>query len=278
MAPFIDAADAAVRAADPGARVVFHALNNWPMRKVAAARQVVTYIQVYSPHRTYRDLRDLIVGALSLSLEKPVVLGALLDPATGSGALLLLFAVIHACGGYQLLLGEGDGILASGYFPDYARLGSDVLPSVTAYHDFIVRYGPWMHRAPAEDVSETHAGGVTEDYSFEGVPTNSSGLPGHVWTIVREHEGLVSIQLVNLLASDGLWSQPQPQPPVVTNLQVTCRVLEPVSAIYVASPDWTGGSLIPVTFETDVDPQMGGVVRFAVPRLEVWNMLLLVVG
>jgi len=132
FAPFINAADAAVRAVDPDARVVFHAQNNWPTRKVSGAGQVVTYIFVYSPHRTYRDLRDLIMGALSLAPHKPVVLGALPDPGIGNDALLLLLAVIHACGGYQVLLGEGHGVLTTGYFPDYARLAGEVMPSIRA--------------------------------------------------------------------------------------------------------------------------------------------------
>jgi len=278
FAPFIDAADATIRSANPDARVVFHAHNNWPTRKVSGAAQAVTFIYAHSPHRTYRDLRDLIKGALSLSPEKPVVIGALPDPAIGNDALLLLLAVIHACGGYQVLLGEGDGVLTTGYFPDYAKLDAAVLPQMRAYHDFIVRYGPWMHRAPEEDVSETHAGGVTEDYHFEGVATNSTGLPGHVWTIVREHDGLVTMQLVNLLESDGQWNRPQPRPPVVSSLRIVCRVLGPMRAVYVASPDWTGGSLRPLEFETDDDPQTGLVVRFTVPRLEIWDMVVLVSG
>lgn len=278
FAPLIDAADTAIREVDSEARVVFHAMNNWPMRKVASSRQVVTYIQVYSPHRTYRDLRDLISRALALAPEKPVVLGALWDPATGSHAMLLLMATIHACGGYQLLLGEGEGVLTSGYFPDYVALDSDLLPRVQAYHDFIVRFGPLMHAAQEQDVSETHAGGVTEEYSFSGAPVSSSGLPGHVWTIVREHVGMISMQLINLLHSDGIWHRPQAVGPPVEGLVVTCRMLEPVSAVYVASPDWEDGSLVPLEFESSVDPQSGRIVRFAIPSVAVWTTVLILLS
>lgn len=281
--PLIDAADAAVRAIDPEARVLFHVLNNWPMRKVANARQVVHYVEAYRPHVTYRDLRDLIAGARALAPAKPVVLGAFLeplaDPGTGAGpALLLLTAVIHACGGYQLLLGEGEGAITSGYFPDYARIPAEILPAMRAYHDFVVRYGPLLHAAPEQDVSETHAGGVTEDYSFAGAPTSASGLPGHIWTIVREHPGLVSIQLINLLGSEGRWNRPQPAPPTLENLEVSCRIVEPVQAVYVASPDWTGGQLHRLEHAVEVDSQIGHVVRFRLPRLEIWDMVLLITG
>lgn len=279
--PFIRAADAAVRAVNPAARVVFHATNNWPLREVAAGPQVFNYIPVFGPHLTYRDLRDLVAGARLLTPQKPVVLGAYLKPfragpsAGALAALRLLMAAVHGGGGYLLALGEGDGVLTEGYFPNYVRLGEAGLAVIRPYCDFIVRFGPLLTAPPEEDVSETQAGGVTPHYTLHGVPASPAAQPGTVWLTIREHPGLSSVQLINLLGSDGVWDRPQAEPPRLTDLHLSAHVLQPVASVLWASPDADGVTLRPVPFRVEHDPRVGYVLHCTIPELRYWDLVLI---
>ncbi|MGE5675396.1 MAG: glycoside hydrolase family 66 protein [Mycobacterium leprae] len=285
--PFIVAAQAAITAVRPDSRVLFHAMNNWPLRKVSAGPQAANYMQVFSPYDTYRDLRDLIAHARSMAPSKAVILGTPLSiytsasPEQADNALLLLTAVIHVAGGFQLVLGEGEGVLTEGYFPHYARLRPPMRRQMQAYYDFIVRYGPLLQAPPEADVSETHGGGVTEVYSFAGSPTSPMPTPGCVWTLVREHSDLVSIHLVNLTGTaTGRWNEAQSPPPTVRNLTVTCKVLEPVAAVYWSTPDAEAeaGQLQAVPFTLEPDSHSGHLLRFVVPTVDCWSMVLIVPG
>lgn len=280
--PFIELAQATIAQVRPKARVVFHAVNNWPLRKLAAGPQVANYIQVFAPHETYRDLRDLIAGARALAPAKPVVLAAYLtcfretEAALAERTLRLLTAVIHAAGGYQMILGEGEGVLAEGYFPHYARLSPEGLAAMRRYCDFTVRYGPLLHAPPEEEVSETHCGGVTALFDFGGAPTSPAPRPGAVWTMIREHPALTSINLVNLTGTrSGRWNEAQPPPQAVAQLTVTCKVLEPVEAVYVASPDEGSTGMRPVPFTLEPDPHSGHLLFFALPPLQIWSLILI---
>jgi len=281
--PFIQQAQAAIAAAKPGSRVVFNAVNSWPLQKVASGPQAANYIQVFAPHDTYRDLYELIRTARTLAPDKPVILAAYLKPfATeppekAENALRLLTAVTHAAGGYHMAIGEGEGVLTTGYFPDYVRLRPEGLQVMRRYYDFVVRYGPLLQAPPEADVSITHGGGITAVYSFAGAPTSPIPTPGTVWTVIREHTGLISINLVNLTGSrSGRWNEGQAPPPVISSLHVACKVLEPVTAVYVASPDEAGGKLVPLTFEVVPDAHTGHVLRFRVPPLHYWSLVIIV--
>ncbi|MFZ5816084.1 MAG: glycoside hydrolase family 66 protein [Bacillota bacterium] len=280
--PFMERAQAALERVKPGARLIFHAVNNWPLRQVAGGPQAANCIQVFSPHETYRDLRDLVRNARALAPEKPVILAAYLKPfqseppERAENALRLLTAVIHAAGGYQVLLGEGDGVLTEGYYPHYARLRPEGVALMRRYMDFIVRYGPLLHAPPEQEISETHCGGVTEVFSFEGAPTSPIPRPGAVWSAIRDHGGLFSINLVNLTGSgSGRWNEGQADPPVIRSMVAVCKVLEPVEAVYAATPDSGTGSLVPLPFTVEPDPHSGHVLRVPLPDLYGWNLILI---
>lgn len=278
--PFLNEAHQAVTELKPEGRVFFSIFNNWPVAKVAAGPQAALYIYVFSPNDTFRELRFLIQEARALAPGKPVIVAAFLsalkaaEPELAERALLLLWAAIHANGGTQMAIGEGDGVLAESYFPQYSRLSAGGLTAMRRYADFSVRYSPLMQAPLAADVSSTHFGGINQEYSVQGYPASPLGVGGAVWTLAREHEGLTSIHLINLLGSDGIWQHtPDPHPPV-SDLSVTLRTLEPVAQVWSVSPDWEGGKPVPVRHRVEPDPYLGHRVEFTVPRLELWTMIL----
>lgn len=281
--PFIELAQAAIEKARPGSRVIFHAVNNWPLQKAAAGPQVANSIQVFPPHETYRDLRDLVVGARTLAPEKPVILAAYLKafgtdtPERSAASLRLLTAVIQVSGGYHASFGEGEGVLTEGYYPNYARLEPVTLDVLRRYADFAVRYGPLLHAPVETDVSETHGGGLTHVYAFAGVPTSPIPRPGAVWTAIREHGDLITINLVNLTRTEtGRWSEGQPPPDPVEGVEVLCRVLEPIDGVYAASPDGDSGTPLPLPYAVEPDPGTGHQLRFRLPPLHFWVLVIIV--
>src|SRR4030042_393808 len=94
-------------------------LNAWPLEAMAGVTaDAATYIEVWDPHSTYRDLYELVRRARTLRPDRQVILAAYLRPfhptdGRGRGALntfRLAAAAINASGGFHLIAGEGRGV------------------------------------------------------------------------------------------------------------------------------------------------------------------------
>lgn len=166
-------------------------MNDWPVESVAGSAQDSIYIEVWPPHDTYLDLMQLISKARSLSGGKQVILAAYMhpfaeknNPESAEKSFLLTFAVIHASGGCQLVLGENKGTLCDSYYNKYATLRDEFLPKVKAYSDFVVRYGELLFAKAITDISMTATGGINEDILFSSEQTGFSVKPeaDKVWT------------------------------------------------------------------------------------------------
>lgn len=134
FASMIDEAAGRVRAIEPEAGVIFNAVNDWPIDLVAKTDQEAVYIEVWSPHDTYRDLFDLVRRSRDLS-GKHTILSAYLLPFHEGGesaewSLRYITAVINAAGGHHLILGEGSAVLREPYYPDHGHLSIDGAASV----------------------------------------------------------------------------------------------------------------------------------------------------
>ncbi len=128
--------------------LIFNAVNGWPVQEVAAGPQDVVYIEVWPPHDTYRDLRELVLrGRREAGFEKQVILAAYMRPfASGAAAaivnepaeiaLRLASAAIMSSGGFHLVLGEGNAVLTEGYYPNYARLRDEFMSVMKNYWEF----------------------------------------------------------------------------------------------------------------------------------------------
>lgn len=278
-----EAAALAKRLAREGG-IIFNCVNNWPVEAVANTDQAAIYIEVWPPNETYHDLRDLIVGARRLSGgRKQVILSVYLMPfhpdrerAKGAmTAFRLITAVIYASGGFHLLLGEGGGVLAEGYYPKYGRLSPREVKIVQDYYDFAVRYADLISDPSLVDVSDTHACGVNEEYVLDGAPCHAKGFPDTVWPVIREKPGVKVINLINLRGiADVRWNEvKETEPTPVENLHVTVQVNEPVRGVFLASPDLGDPRPVRLDFGFRRDDRLGDLLEFVVPKLEYWNVI-----
>lgn len=262
--------------------LIFNAVNNWPVETVAPSEQDAVYIEVWEPNERYINLNQLINRAREIG-KKPVILAAYLkafskksskDPAYAENCFLLVSAVIFASGGYHILLGEDNGVLTEEYFANYAKMRDEFERTVRNYYDFAVRYANLLFDLQLADLSMIHANGRGGEFQFENGLFSSCGEPGRIWTIVKEKPGFKIINLINFsgLQSD-IWNEgKESKPAAACNICVRALINEEVRGVFMASPDMDNG--MPGEIEFVYEEQSGGrIIKFLVPRLEVWNLI-----
>ena len=271
IAETIDLTKDLVTAHDPEGVVIFNAVNNWPIEEVAQTEQDVVYIEVWPPHIWYSDIHRLIVEAQALSGGKPVVLAAYIDPTFEHNA-RLLNAVIFASGGGHIELGEGAGMLADPYFPEYKAMSPDLAEAMARYYDFTVRY---------QDVIGPRAAEATRAYREKVAVSGASTEPrlqiNKVWPLVRESEGRLAVSLVNLQdIGTPEWTEEAagaPAPLGPTEVRLTGLERE-VEAVWTASPD--GEDLSPQELDfAAFEDQDGAGIRVEIPDLNYWRLIVL---
>lgn len=255
----------AARAVKPDAAVIFNAVKSWPLKTVGRADQDFVYIEVWPPRTTYRDLREVVLEAKLLSGDKRVVVAAYVSPTDNLHGVLLVDAILFAHGAAHIELGEGNGMLADPYFPNYEVMSPQVAQAMRAYYDFAVRYENLLY----ESVDNTPE--IEDRFRLEGVPTGLENSLGKVWVVGQKKSGYQVIHLINLLGlPDGEWAHPKPAPTILRQVPAQYDTTAPVEKICLASPDYNGGRWTEVPFE-----QKGSELRFVLPELHVWAMLIL---
>lgn len=271
------------------ADIIFNCVNNWPMDEMAEAPQDVLYIEVWPPHNTYRDLRDLVLAAQSLSSHrKQVILAAYLAPFRlendvplphAETAMRLASAAIMTSGGFHLVLGEGASALTDAYYPYFRQLRPGFAAVIKRYWDFAVRYEEFMFDLDARDVSQVASGGVNDELVIEGYPFGPGGNPGMLWTTVREGQGYKLLHLVNLVGiEDASWNSPKERPPkTLTNVKVRWLIDEGVRDVLYASPDQCDISCVCLSYARVSHPH-GHAIEFVLPCVEYWSTVLVRLG
>lgn len=277
--PFIDDARVAIREALPGTRVIFNAVENWPIETVAPTTQDAVYIEVWPPYENYSDLQLLILGARNLAPTKQVILAAYMAPLLeavddavppAERATRLASAAIWANGGFHLLMGERDGALTHAYYPRYATLAPAFVTVMRRYYDFVVRYENVL--SDRRLVTEPRDSG-TASVEIAGHAATPLGMAGAIWTIDRSMPGFRTLSLINLSeAADTLWNAPKPAVATLHNLQVDFLVGAKVTAVFLADPD--DGDIRPrnVDFTSSGEGEASRI-RFNVPRLAYWTLV-----
>jgi dextranase len=247
--------------------VVFNAVTNWPIAAVAPADEDFVYIEVWPPYIWFNDLHDLVAEAQKISGGKPVVLAAYIDPSFEYNA-RLIDAVIFASGGGHIELGEKEGMLAEAYFPKYQTMSPALALVVQRFYDFAVRY---------QDVIGPQTQDITKDFqsqiTVENYATSPSLMYNKVWPIVRQGEGITTINLVNLVGlerpewKEQVTTPPTPLGPTVVHLS---QATYPVSQVWFATPDGEDLSMKPLAFTQD-----GDVLTFTIPSLAYWDMIVI---
>lgn len=262
--------------------LIFNAVSNWSVETVAPAKQDAVYIEVWDPCERYFHLNHLINRAKELG-KKPVILAAYLtaflkendiEPEYAENSFLLASAVIFASGGYHLLLGEENGVLAHPYYVRYGKIRHEFERTIRNYYDFIVRYANLLYDPQLIDLSMTHANGINDEYRFENGRFSSYGEPDKIWTIIKEKPGYKIINLINFsgIQSD-IWNEAKESRPTTTeNIDIKVLIDEKVKGVFWASPDINNGLPQEIEFEFE-HYRRGEVIKFSIPKLEVWNLI-----
>ncbi len=275
IAQMIDETKIHVNAHRPEGAVVFNAVTNWPIYTVAPSSEDFVYIEVWPPYTGFKDLHSLITGAQKIGKGKPVVLAAYVDPAYEQNV-RLMEATIFASGGGHIELGEREtgvglgtpGMLAEPYFPKYKTMSDDLAQAVLRDYDFSVRY---------QEVIGPQTRDATQDFqdriTIDRVSTAHGTIADKVWPIVRQGNGFISLNLVNLLGINQTeWAQPVPKPPTpLTNFQLYISgIQKKVARAWLASPD-----------NEDISPQSlaftqtEGNLTIDIPSLAYWDMVVI---
>src|SRR5690606_7873208 len=203
-----------------GAAVIFNTVNDWPLDRVARSDQAAIYIEVWSPHDTYRDLVMLVRRARELS-GKQAILAAYLKPfhTPGEGAewaLRYATAVINAAGGHHLVLGEGDAVLREPYYPDHGRLSEEGPAATRRLYDHTAAPTHYLHALDLQPVERYLATGINGELNLAGAAAATVPEAGKVWIAIQQRPGQLVVNLVNLTGlGDDLWDAPREAPPLL---------------------------------------------------------------
>lgn len=288
--PFINQVKGELREVNPDVGLIFNNVTDFPTYATGSAEQEAVYIEVWSPINDYRDLKTLIDKAKFHAGEKQVILAAYL-PSFGAGSIysqneaekgaLITMAAIFANGAYHLLIGEDRKVLTEGYYPNYGKMSPEFTRRVRSYYDFIVRYRELLFSSELLDLTFTHCGGynteIGRDNEFEFEKEGGTFAPhgklDTVWTIVKENQDYVVVNLVNLLdIGNDLWNAGKQQGTTLEQITVKGLVVEGVSQVYYASPDINDGKCIELPMRSYKSTN-GYMVEVEVPKLDVWGML-----
>lgn len=265
--------------------LIFNAVNNWPVDKVACAGQDIIYIEVWPPNDKYIHLYQLIKRAREAG-DKQVVLAAYLKPFKEEGKIglkqlescfVLASAAIYASGGYHLLLGENNQILSDSYYVKHSNIPESLIRTFRNYYDFIVRYENLLFDLSLSDISMTFANGINEEILFENGNYSSYAEPDKIWTIVKEKPGLLVINLINLtgIKSDN-WNEPKENlPSAVRGIRIKALINEPVKGVYASSPDMEGGLTQVLKYEY-TETGRGRYTVCDLPELINWSVIYII--
>jgi dextranase len=267
--------------------LIFNAVSSWGVDTIAPAQENAVYIEVWDPFDRYFHLYDLINTGKRLGKDKQVILAAYYQFFSdkkhtkieyAENSYCLASAVIFASGGYQILLGEENGLLTEGYYVRHANIRQEFQRVVRNYYDFIVRYANLLYDLRLQDNSMTYANGINTEYAFENGTFSSCGEQDKVWTIIKEMPGIKTINLINFTGiKSDIWNEEkQNKPTTMRNIRVKALIDEPVKGVYVASPDSYGGISEKIEYEyVGMDDNRGRYIQFTIPKLEVWNLIYL---
>ncbi|HLO17199.1 MAG TPA: glycoside hydrolase family 66 protein [Anaerolineales bacterium] len=209
----------------PNQIILFNAVGNWPTEVLAESAVDFMYIEVWPPDVEYHHLAEVVLNAVRLSHGKSVVI-ALYLPANYPANNLLADAVILACGGTRIELGEDARLLSDPYFPKHEEISSDLYSQLRSFSDFAVRNGEWLRPyALSTAVKEAWAGG---ELNPKFISNDDS-----IWAVARKYPKLLVVQLVNFSGLDPhqRWDKEHVAPTLCENVFVKIETPQPPSQI-----------------------------------------------
>ena len=279
--PFLNAAKSALHKT-----VVFNNVGAYGLYDTAAfSTEDAVYVECWewAGQKTYGDLKAVIEQASAWSVGKAVVLAAYNDRAYADQfssarpgcfnppGVRLADAVIFAAGGSHIEIGDDGRLLDSEYFPN-RNLTPDppLMRALRRDYDFLTAY----ENVLCGGLHPAHAA-----VTLGGVPARADAAPNTVWTFAKAGGGFHVLHLINLMGEkDMAWRDDHadhPAPTPQANLAVRYYGdLGTIGEVRWASPDRAGVASSPLVFTQGADAR-GNYVRFTVPRLEFWDMILI---
>jgi dextranase len=220
----------ATREQNPGKAILFNAVGNWPIEALATAPLDFLYIEVWPPEVEYRQLARIVLEAVQLSKGKPVVI-ALYLPAEQITNILIVNAILLACGGTRIELGENTRLLADPYFPKHQAITEELRRELRRFYDYAVRNGEWLYSySLPEEQRKTWA---KAEFNSRRVTLNET-----VWCVLRQRPDGLSITLINLNGIENpCWDSPQPAPIPLTELPILVECAKEPHQVWWTCPE-----------------------------------------
>jgi dextranase len=239
----------------PDKTILFNAVGNWPIEALAESAVDFMYIEVWPPEVEYRHLAEIVLNAVRLSRGKAVVI-ALYLPASHPANNILADAVILACGGTRIELGENARLLSDPYFPKHEEISSDLYSELRNFSDFMVRNGEWLrpYILTANEKELWAEGELNPEFIY---------IDDSIWTIVRSYPNSIVIQLVNFSGLDPhqRWDEAHDAPTLCRNVSVNIQMSQQPTQIFWDCPERIGGFQA-LTFEYS-----NGTLMFRIPQI-----------
>jgi dextranase len=248
---------------NPGQTILFNAVGNWPIEALAKSTMDFMYIEIWPPDVEYRHLAEIVLQAGRLSGGKPVVI-ALYLPANRPANNLLVDAVILACGGTRIELGEHGRLLSDPYFPKHEEISADLHTDLRRFADFAVRNGEWIRPytlTPAEQMTWSQV-----ELNPPFISTENS-----IWTVSRKYPKGHTIHLVHFsgLESHLRWDEAHVAPTPCEQISINVQISQRPSHVFWDAPEQIQG-LQEMHFE-----YQDGRLSFQIPQINYTGLIII---
>ncbi|HEY3474796.1 MAG TPA: glycoside hydrolase family 66 protein [Anaerolineales bacterium] len=247
----------------PGKTILFNAVGNWPIEALTESAVDFLYVEIWPPDVEYYHLAEIVLNAVRLSLGKAVVI-ALYLPASRPANNLLADAVILACGGTRIELGEEVRLLSDPYFPKHEEISPGLYSALRQFSDFAVRNGEWLRpyalTAPEKELwamSELNPAFISaEDF---------------IMAVARRHAESLIVQLVNFngLNAHQRWDELHAAPIPCRNVSVNIQMPQRPQQVFWDCPEHIEGAQA-LRFEYS-----NGALTFQIPQINFIGLVVI---
>jgi len=245
----------------PDQAILFNAVGNWPIEALAESAVDFLYIEVWPPEVEYHHLAEIVLNAVRLSRGKAVVI-ALYLPASRPANNLLADAVILACGGTRIELGEDARLLSDPYFPRHEEISPDLSSALRGFSDYIVRNGEWLR-------PYTLSATGREIWAASDLNPEFISIEEGIWTVARSYPEKMVLQFVNVtgLGPHPCWDVVHSPPTPCQNVSIGIRMSQRPAQIFWDCPEQNHGPQR-VNFE-----HADGMLTFQIPQINFTGLV-----
>jgi dextranase len=253
----------------PSKKHAFNAVSGYGQEQIAAAVPDFFYNEIWGDQDNYAHLKSIIDLNHTYNPALNCVYAAYMNYDKKSGTfntpgVLMTDAVIFAVGASHLELGEH--MLCSEYFPNTrVQMDNTLKAALVRYYDFLVAYENLLRD-----------GGEFNNIAVSGA--NLAAWPPKIGNIISLTKSVGAKQVVHLLnfvsATHLKWRDltgTQAEPRLQKNVALQIASTQPITKVWVATPDREGKMYEEVSFTQDGT----GVVTVTVPAVKYWTMVVL---